>query len=176
MSGPHNELEKKAEAIESQSKIEFNKKNFQSTVVLLEEAKAIYSELGFQGKIGMLNQRIARIKNVMKLEEQGSSERTKSEQNFQNRVKEVLDEKNKSQDKQLAQQKMVSPEIRNKLEKVKMIIEKAEKEEKLGKYPRVIRRYEFILELYQSIPKDTMDLSNDIAEVEKKLSVLRTKM
>jgi hypothetical protein len=176
MPGPYDELEKKAEALENQSKIEFSKKNFISTVSLLEQTKAIYAQLGFHGKIGMINQRIARVRNLIKLEEQGGSVRTKSEQEFQKRVDKALDEKQKYQQKQLAQQKVLSPEIRSMLEKIKMITEKAEREEKLGKYPRVMRRYEHVLELYQTIPKDSMDLSSNIVEIEKKLSVLRTKM
>ena len=176
MPGPYDELEKKAETLEKQSKIEFGKKNFRSTISLLEETKAIYSQLGFHGKIGMLNQRILRVTNLINLKEHETTIKTKSEQEFQKRVEKALREKQKYQDKQLAQQQALSPEIRNKLEKVKMLSEKAEKEEKLGKYPRVVGRYEYILELYKSIPKDSMDLSNNIVEIEKKLSTLRTKM
>jgi len=70
MPGPFNEIEKEAERLEKQSKEEFNKKNFILSVSLLEEAKEIYRKLGFQGKIGMLNQRIARVKNLIKHEQQ----------------------------------------------------------------------------------------------------------
>lgn len=176
MPGPYDELEKKAETLEKQSKIEFGKKNFRSTIILLEETKAIYAQLRFHGKIGMLNQRIARIKNVIMLKEHERTIKTKNEQKFQKQVEKALSEKQRYQDKQLAQQQALSPEIKNKLEKVKMLSEKAEKEEKLGKYPRVLGRYEYILELYKSIPKDSIDFSNNIVEIEKKLLFLRTKM
>ena len=89
MPGPYDELEKKAETLENQSKIEFQKKNFSSTVALLEEAKAVYSQLGFHGKIGMLNQRILRVKNLLKREIQETTLKTKSEQDFQKRVEKV---------------------------------------------------------------------------------------
>lgn len=176
MPGPYDEIEKKAETLEKQSKIEFGKKNFPSTVSLLEEAKAIYAQLGFHGKIGMLNQRISRVRKLIKLEEHETTIKTKNEQEFQNKVEKVLSEKQRYQDKQLAQQQALSPAIRNKFEKIKMLSEKAEREEKLGKYARVLGRYEYILELYKSITEDSMDLSNKIIEIEKKLSFLRTKM
>jgi len=176
MPGPYDELEKKAETLENQSKIEFQKKNFSSTVALLEEAKAIYSQLGFHGKIGMLNQRISRVRNLLKREIQGITERTKSEQDFQKRVEKVLSEKQRVQEKQHAQQTLLPPEMRKNLEKVKMLLEKAAREEGLGKIPRVIGRYEYILELYKSIPKDSLDLSEKIAEIENKIALLRTKM
>jgi len=176
MPGPYDELEKKAETLERQSKIEFGKKNFPSTISLLEETKAIYAQLGFHGKIGMLNQRISRVRNLIKLGEHETTIKTKNEQEFQNRVNKVLNEKQRYQDKLLNQQQALTPAVRNKIEKIKMLSEKAEKEEKLGKYPRVIGRYEYILELYKSIPEDSMDLSNNIVEIEKKISILRTKM
>ena len=175
MPGPYDELEKKAETLERQSKIEFGKKDFSATISLLEETKAIYAQLGFHGKIGMLNQRISRVKNLIKLGERETTIKTKNEQEFQNRVERVLSEKQRQQEKQLAQQRALSPEVRNILEKIKMLSEKAEKEEKLGKYQRVVGRYEYIIELYKSIPEDLMDLSNNIVEIEKKISFLRTK-
>ena len=75
----------------------------------------------------------------------------------------------------MAEDKLPSPEVKKKLEKIKLLKEKAAKEEKLGKFPRVIGRYEYILELYKSIPKDIIDLSAEILEIEKKLSIIRTK-
>ena len=176
MPGHYVELEKKAETLENQSKIEFQKKNFSSTVALLEEAKAIYSQLRFHGKIGMLNQRISRVRNLLKREIQGITVRTKSEQDFQKRVEKVLSEKQRMQEKQHAQQTLLPPEMRKNLEKVNMLLEKAAREEGLGKTPRVIGRYEYILELYKSIPKDSLDLSEKIAEIENKIALLRTKM
>ncbi len=176
MPGPYDQLEKKAEVLENQSKLEFNKKNYSTVISLLEEAKAIYSQLGFHGKIGMINQRIIRVRNLIKFEEQDATVRTQREQDFQNRVQEVLNEQQKYNEKELARQGELPPEIKKTLEKVNMVIIKSEREEKLGKYPRVIGRYKYILELYNSIPKDSIDLSTEISEIEKKLSLLRTKI
>ena len=45
----------------------------------------------------------------------------------------------------------------------------------MGNYPRVIGRYEYILEIYKSIPKEMQDFSNEIYEIEKKISSLQSK-
>ena len=175
MPGPYDELEKEAENLERQSKEEFNKKGFILAISLLEEAKEIYSKLGFHGKIDMLNQRILRLKNLIRFERQDTAVKTKSEVDFQKRVDKVLIEKVRYQEKKIAENKLPSPEVKKKLEKIRLLKEKAAKEQKLGKFPRVIGRYEYILELYKSIPKDIINLSTEILEIEKKLSIIRTK-
>jgi len=175
MPGPFDELEKKAEELEKNSKEEFNNKKFVLAISLLEEAKEIYSTLGFQGKIGMINKRIAQMKNLIRFEKQDTVVQTKSKQDFQKRVQKVISEEKRYEDKKAAVQKAPSPEMKNLLEKIKMLKEKAEKEEKLNKFSRVIGRYEYILELYKSIPTDIMDLSKEIIQIENKLSVIRTK-
>ncbi len=174
--GPFDELEKEAERLENQSKEEFNRKNYIIAISLIEEAKEIYSKLGFQGKIEMLNQRIARLKNLVKFEKQDTVIQIKSEQDFQKRVQEVISEKQRYEEKQVEIQKALTPEMKQKLEKIKLLREKAEKEEKLNKYSRVLGRYEYILELYKSIPRDIIDMTNEIIEIEKKISFIRTKI
>jgi tetratricopeptide (TPR) repeat protein len=175
MPGPYDELEKEAENSERRSKDEFKLKNFVAAITLLEEALEIYSKLGFQGKIGMINQRIAQLKNLVKYEKQDTVVRTKGEVEFQQRVDKVIEEKEKLIDKKLSEQKALPPEMKRKLEQIGLLVEKAEKEEKLGKISRVLGRYEYILDIYKSIPKDVMNFSNEINEIEKKLSTLRSK-
>jgi len=175
MPGPFYEIEKEAENLEKQSKEEFNKKNFILSISLLEEAKEIYRKLGFQGKVGMLNQRIARVKNLIKHEQQGAVTITKSQDEFNKRVKKVETEQQRHQEKQLAEQKVLPSEVQTTLEKIKLLVEKAGREEKLGNYPRALERYEYVLELYRSIPIEIINLSNEISEIEKKLSIIKNK-
>lgn len=173
---PFDELEKEAETLEKQSKVEFNKKNFVLVINLLEEAKELYSKLGYQGKISMINNRIVQLKNLVKFEKQDTMVKTKGEVDLQKRVEKVLEEKQRYDNKKLAEQKVLPPEMRRKIEKIRLLIEKAEKEAKLGKYQRVIGRYEYILELYKSVPKDVLNFSKEIYDVEKKLSLMREKL
>ena len=176
MPGPFDELEKEAERLETQSKEEFSKKNYVMAITFLEEAKELYSKLGYQGKIGMIEQRISRLKNLVKYEQQETTVQTKGEKDFQQRVQKVLNEKQRFQEKQAQVQKALSPEMKQTLEKIELLKDKAEKEEKLNKYSRVIGRYEYIIELYKSIPKEVMDTRNEVYEIEKKISFIRTKI
>ncbi|MFW9939805.1 MAG: hypothetical protein ACFFFT_02100 [Candidatus Thorarchaeota archaeon] len=173
MPGPYDELEKEAENLERQSKEEFKNKNFISAISLLREAKEIYSKLGFQGKIRMITQRIAQLKNLVNYEKQDTIVKTKGEVEFQQRISNVSKEKEQYVEKKLSTQKPLPPEMNRKLEQIGMIVEKAEKEEKLGKISRVIGRYEYILEIYKSIPKEVMNFSDEIYKIEKKISALR---
>jgi hypothetical protein len=175
MPGPFDELEKEAERLEKQSKEEFAKKNFIAVISFLEEAQGIYEKLGFQGKIRMINQRIAQVKNLVKYEKKDLEVKTKGETEFKKHVDNGLEEKDRYIDKKLPDQKSVTPEIKVKLEQIALMLEKAEKEEKLGKFSRVIGRYEYILEIYKAIPKELMNFSNEIYEIENKLSSIRSK-
>jgi len=175
MPGPYDELEKEAENLERRSKDEFKNKNFVSAISLLEEAQEIYSKLGFQGKMRMITQRIAQLKNLVKYEKQDTAVRTKGEVEFQQRVDKVLKEKEMYVDKKILEQKALPPEMKRKLEQIQLLVEKVDKEEKLGKISRVIGRYEYILEIYKSIPEDIMNFSNEIYEIEKIISTLRSK-
>ena len=93
MPGPFDELEKEAETLEKQSKEEFNRKHFILAITLLEEAKELYSKLGYQGKISMINKRIFQLKNLVKFEKQDTVVKTKGELDLQKRVEKVLKEK-----------------------------------------------------------------------------------
>ncbi len=175
MPGPYDELEKEAEKLEKESKSEFGKKNFISAISLLEQAKNLYSKLGFQGKISMIDQRITRLNNLVKFEEEDSAIKTKGKEDFQKRVDDATKEKQRYTEKKLAEQRALPPEIQKKLEKIHLLIEKAEKEEKLGKDSRVIGRYEYILEMYNSIPKEIGDFTPQVNEIEKKIALLQSK-
>ena len=175
MPGPFDELEKEAENLEKQSKEEFTQKNYVLAITLLEEANEIYFKLGYQGKIGMINKRIFQLKNLVKFEKQDTMVKTKGEVEFQKRVDKVLGEKERYNSKRLAEQKALPPEMKKKLEMIDLLVEKAEKEEKIGKYTRVLGRYEYLLELYKSIPNEIINFSKEIYDTEKKISEMREK-
>jgi hypothetical protein len=176
MPGPFDELEKEAESLENRSKDEFSKKNFVVAISLLEESKEIYLKLGYHGKIGMIDKRIFQLRNLVKYEKQDTFVQTKSEEDIQKRAEKVIQEKKRYNDLKLAEQKTLSPDMKQKLEKINLLLNKAEKEEKLGKYSRVLGRYEYVLELYKSIPKEIVNFSKEIYELEKEISTIREKI
>ncbi len=176
MPGPFDELEKEAESLENRSKDEFNRKNFVTAISLLEEAKEIYSKLGYHGKIGMIDKRIFQLRNLVKFEKQDTFVKTKSEVDFQKRAEKVIQEKKRFDDLKMVEQKALSPEMKQKLEKIDLLLDKTKKEEKLGKYSRVLGRYEYLLELYKSTPKEIVNFSKEIYEIEKKIASIREKI
>ena len=97
------------------------------------------------------------------------------EQEFQNRVSKVMSEKQRYNQKLQQQRTALSPDIRSKIEKAKLVQEKAEKEETSKNFSRALARYQYLLELYQSIPKESIDLSNKVSEIEKKILDIKAK-
>ena len=67
------------------------------------------------------------------------------------------------------------PEIRKTIDKINLLIEKAEKEVTAQIYERALNRYEYILELYHSIPPDKLNLTEEIAEINQKIDQLKAK-
>ncbi len=102
--------------------------------------------------------------------------KTNGDLDFQRQVDKVVAEKQRYDKKQQAESKVLSPEVIKKMEKITLLIEKAEKEEKFRKYSRVLGRYVYVLELYKSIPKEIKNFSNEIYEIEKKISLIRQKL
>ncbi|MFX0043900.1 MAG: hypothetical protein ACFE8L_13390 [Candidatus Hodarchaeota archaeon] len=173
----HNDnLEEEAEKLENQSKEEFNKKNYTIAISLLNEAKEVYKQLGYEGKVGIIQKRISQMMNLMAFEKQDTYIRTENEAQFQKRVDKVLTEKKKHENRQMESLKDLPPQIKRKLEKINLLKEKAEKELKLGRIERVKGRYEYIIELYKSIPKNIINSSFQILEIERKLSSLGDKI
>jgi hypothetical protein len=144
------------------------------------QAIGLFTELGWHDQIKILRNEISNIEKSKKEEElklkKASYTKAKEEQEFQKRVSEVLNEKQQLQAQQQKRLKALSPEIKNQLEKVNLVRIKADKEENLNKFSRVLARYEYILSIYNSIPKDVIDLSEQISEAEQKILDLKAKL
>ncbi|MFX1410084.1 MAG: hypothetical protein ACFFA6_07010 [Promethearchaeota archaeon] len=168
-------LEEEAEKLERQSKEEFNKKNYPIAVSLLNEAKQIYIQLGYEGKVGLIQKRISQMQNLLAYEKQDTYIKTKNETDFKQRVDKMVAENIKYENKQIEASHEIPFKLKEKLEKIKLLKEKAEVELKLGKIERVKARYEYIIELYKTIPENIINVSIEILEIKKKISSLRDK-
>ncbi|MHA1293879.1 MAG: hypothetical protein ACTSQJ_14575 [Promethearchaeota archaeon] len=62
MSQSNIELEKEADQLKLQARLEASKKNYELAILLLEEVKDIYLQLGFRGQIDLIERQIARFK------------------------------------------------------------------------------------------------------------------
>jgi len=154
-------------------------KDYDSATSLYQQAIKIFNEMGWLNQTRTLQKEIRNIE-LYKTEEQRKIAqkiliKEKDDQEFQKRVESINSEKQRVEEKKLQQQVVLPPLIRNKLEKVKLVKIKAEKEEQMGKFERVISRFQFILEELKSIPIDAIDLSSEIIATEQKLMELKEK-
>ncbi len=164
-------LEKAKEMVDS--------KQFDEAKKFYEEAIEIFKEIKWTNQVNVLSQE---LKNVDKYKQdyleklkQEDLQKKKSEEEFQKRVDDILAEKRKAEEERLAILRALPPEMKIRVEKAKMLKEKAEEEIKGNKLDRAIMRYQYMIELYESIPKEKVDFSNDIKEVQQKIAELQQK-
>ncbi len=155
-------------------------KDYDAAKALYSEAIELFTQLGWYDQITILQKELRNIDLYKKEEEEklkkASYSKTKGEQDFQKRVLDALTEKQKVQAKQQERQRAMSPEIKSKLEKIELVRAKAKKEVNTNNLSRALARYEYILSLYNSIPKESIDLSEQISEVEQKILDLKAKL
>ncbi|NVM16069.1 MAG: hypothetical protein HWN80_00030 [Candidatus Lokiarchaeota archaeon] len=155
-------------------------KEYDEAKSLYNQAIGLFTQIGWHDQIAILKNEIRNIELYKKEEElklkKASYSKIKEEQEFQKRVSDVLNEKQKYQLKQQERRRALPPEIKSKLEKVELVRVKADKEEGMNKFSRVLARYQYILSVYNSIPKDIIDLSEQISEVEQKILDLKAKL
>ena len=154
-------------------------KEYSEAKAYYTQAIELFTQLGWHNQISILNKELRNI-DIYKNEEEAKNEsarlnRLKQEQEFQNRVSVVMNEKQRFNKKLQQQQTVLSPDVKSKIEKIKLVQEKAEKEESSTNFSRALARYQYILDLYESIPKESIDLSNKISEIEQKILDLNSK-
>ncbi len=155
------------------------RKEYEEAKVLYTQAIELFTQLGWHNQIGILEKELWNI-DLHKKEEEKKGEmakisKLKQEQEFQSRVSKVMSEKERYNKKLQQHQTALSPDIRSKIEKIKLVQLKAEKDESSNNLSRALARYQYILELYQSIPKESIDLSNEINKIEEKILDLNAK-
>ncbi len=173
-------LTAEAQDLLSKGNQSLQQKDYDEAKSLYRQAIELFTQLGWRDQINLLRNELYNI-DLYKKEEELKLERVtekklKEKQEFQKKVLSVLREKQKNKEKLQRRQLALSPEIKNKLEKAELIRAKAEKEESMNKFSRVLARYQYILQLYESIPKDSLDLSIKVSEIEQKILKLKAKL
>lgn len=152
------------------------KREYDEAKLNYEKAIEIFTGLGWSSQVKVLRQELWNVdrykKEYEKKLEFNLSARQRSEEEFQKRVKTMKSGYIKYQERVLEQRSDFPPEVKAKLEKAKLIKEKADKEESLNKLGRVLERYKYILKLYLSIPKETVDLTGEVSNIKQKISQL----
>jgi len=170
----------KAQDLLSKGNQSLQQKDYDEAKSLYGQAIELFIQLGWRDQITILRNELLNIDRYNKEEElkleRATLKKLEEEQEFHKKVSSVLSEKQKYQAKLRQRQLALSPEIKNKLEKAELIRAKAEKEESMNKFSRVLARYQYILQLYESIPKDSIDLSIKVSEIEQKILELKAKL
>ena len=174
------ELINKGQELLELGNLKLKQKEYDEAKGAYTQAIGLFTQLGWHDQISILKNEIRNIdvykrEDELKLKKE-SYNKAKQEQDFQKRVSDVIDEKQKYQAKQQERQRALSPEIKSKLDKVKLVRIKAEKEESLKNFSRVLARYEYILSIYNSIPTDALDMTEQISEIEQKITELKAKL
>ena len=173
-------LQDKADWALDQAKMAFDSKEFQKAKTHYKEAIDVFKELGWFDQVGVLYEEIKNLQryeteHLRKIKMKEINSQTQDEQ-FQQRVNGILEEKKQKEQRRLALLAGLTPEMKQNLEKADMLKEKAEKEINTNKLQRALGRYHYILELYDTIPAEKADLSDEISEIKKKIADLEAKM
>jgi len=173
------ELIAKGQELLEKGNQKLKQKEYDEAKVFYTQAIELFTQLGWHNQIGILEKELWNI-DLHKKEEEKKDEiarlnKLKQEQDFQDRVSKVMSEKQRHSEKLQQRHTAVSPDIKSKIEKIKLVQEKAEKEERSNNFSRALARYQYILELYQSIPEESIDLSNEVLKIEQKIVDLKAK-
>lgn len=173
-------LRKIAEDFLDKANKSVQKREYDEAKLNYDKAIEIFTGLGWSSQVKVLKQELWNVdrykKEYEKKLELNVLSRQKSEEEFQKRVKTMKSDYIKYQDKVLEQMRDFPPEVKVKLEKIKLIREKADREEGLNKLVRALERYKYILKLYLSIPKETVDLADEVSNVKQKIAQLENKI
>ncbi|HEY0089521.1 MAG TPA: hypothetical protein VGB37_11800, partial [Candidatus Lokiarchaeia archaeon] len=173
------ELKELGEWTLEKAKVAVKNKNFDEAKIRYKESIDIFKELGWFDQVSVLYDEIKNIEKYkvedIKKRDLDSQKRKKEEEEFQKRVNKIILEKKIEEEKKIDQLKELTPEIKYIMEKAKAVQQKAEKEEEVN-LNRAIDRYQYITELYKSIPKDKLDLTTDISQIEEKIANLKSKI
>jgi tetratricopeptide (TPR) repeat protein len=171
---------KNAEVAMDRAKSAINNGEFNEAKDFYKKAIEIFKTIGWYDQVDIL---YTEIKNLEKYKTDFLKKRTyesrkqqQTEEYLQKRTEALIQEKNQKDALELASMQGLPPGIKNVLEKINMLKEKAEKEEKASKFERALNRYKYILELYNTLPSDKIDLTKEISEIKKMMAELEEKI
>ena len=173
-------LMKDAEIALDRAKIAIDNKEFKEAKVFYKEAIDNFKALGWFDQIDIVYREIKHVEfykeEYLKRKKRETQKRQKVGEQFKKRVDSLLEEKKQKDELKLATFENLHPDIQKVIDKIKLLINKAEKEVNANIYQRALNRYQYILELYNSIPPGKINLSNEISEIEKKINELKSKI
>jgi tetratricopeptide (TPR) repeat protein len=171
-------LEQADEYLDKANKF-IEKNQFKEAKDEYRKAIDIFKELGWWKQVDDLYEEIKNVEEYKKqaiMEQRKRKEEIKKrEEKFQKRLEELQKQETSDQEPVKGEQTFLPIEIKQKLNKIDILKKKAQKEKDKGLINRVIERYENIIEIYNSIPKDKVDVGDDIKKLKTRISILKTK-
>jgi hypothetical protein len=172
---------KNAEELLDRAKMSIKKKEFKQAKEFYKEAINIFKSLGWFDQVDVLYREIKNIETYkieyLKKKQKQTIMQKKQEVHYQKNLDLLKDKNKKLEEIKTARLEKLSPAIKNIMQKAMMVKQKAEKEEKSGKIKsHVLERYEYVLELYKSIPTDQLDLTTEISGIERKIAELESRI
>ncbi len=170
----------KANRAMEQAKLSIDKKEFNEAKALYRKSIDIFKTLGWFDQVDILYKEIKNIENYkidyLRKTRFEAHARQQIKEQFQKRVDGLLMEEKKQEQMKAERLKVLPPGTKRIIEKADLMKVKADNEVNIHKYQRALNRYQYILELYNSIPADKIDLTYYINEIEKKIAELEMKM
>ncbi|MHA1488253.1 MAG: hypothetical protein ACTSRI_01200 [Promethearchaeota archaeon] len=169
-------LLKKAEKLLSNGRALIKNNEFTRAKDVYREAIDIFKSVGWFDQVAILYDERKKIEHYkieyLKKKRVESLAKKKSREQFQARIDNLIKEKKEEEQENIARLKKIPPEIEEQINKIKLLIEKATKEEKINKINNALSRWKYVLELCNSIPENTI---MDIPEIKKKIFELEAK-
>ncbi|MHA1803164.1 MAG: hypothetical protein ACTSU4_01380 [Promethearchaeota archaeon] len=173
-----NQLKKEAETALERGRAFLDKKKFKEAKKAYHEAINRLKTLGWFDQVEILYNE---IKNIEKYETEYLKQvkyeaqiREERELEFQKRLEEMRIQKEEEERAKLLEMNSLPIEIKNKINKANLAIEKGEQEEAAGEIEKALGRYQFALSLFKSISLPNHDFSKNIAEIETKISKIKS--
>ncbi|MBD3193448.1 MAG: hypothetical protein GF317_00220 [Candidatus Lokiarchaeota archaeon] len=171
-------LLKEAEEKMDQGRYLVDQHKYDEAKILYKKAVDLFKTLGWFNQADTLYEEIKNLERYKReyIEKQRleNIRKKKEEEKYNKRVESLMNEQRHKERQRLIELSTLSPELQQSLQKAELLLKKAEKEEDLGKIRRVLSRYNYILTLYKKIPPEKLDLRSEIAEIEKKISLLKS--
>lgn len=169
----------KADEYLDQAQTFIKNKKYKEAKEEYRKAIDIFKELEWWKQVDDLYEEIKNIeeykKQAIKEERERAEQIKKREEKFQKRLEELQKEEGGTDEPVKGEETFLPIEIKQKLNKIELLKKKAQKEKEKGLISRVIERYENILEIYDTIPKDKIDVSEEVNKIKTRISILRTK-
>jgi len=172
-------LMKEGEKALDRAKMAIENKEFKEAKTFYKEAIKIFKDLGWFDQVDILYREVKHVEiyetEYFKKKSLESQKRQEKEEQFQKRVDILIEEKKQKDQLRTAKFQKIPPDVKKTIDKVRLLLEKAEKEVNMSMYQRALNRYEYILELYNSISPDKLDLSDEKFYIKNKIDELKSK-